>query len=136
MKTYHLFISHTWTHSDRYERLIELLEERPDFDFKDYSVPKDDPVHTTGTDAELYQAIRNKMRLCSVVLIFAGVDATYSKWVKKEVRIAKKEFTDPKPIIAIEPRGSERTSTFIKENADEIVGWNTESIVSAIRKWG
>jgi hypothetical protein len=40
----------------------------------------------------------------SVVLILAGVYATYSKWIDAEIRIAK-EYG--KPIIAIEPWGSE-----------------------------
>ncbi len=41
MKTYNLFISHSWAYPD-YERLIELLKKRSDFHFKDYSVPKHD----------------------------------------------------------------------------------------------
>ena len=38
-----------------------------------------------------------------------------------------------KKIIAIEPWGAERTSTVVKNAADIIVKWNTDSIVSAIR---
>lgn len=38
-----------------------------------------------------------------------------------------------KKIIAIEPFGSERTSTIVKSAADEIVKWNTDSIVNAIK---
>ena len=70
----------------------------------------------------------------SVVLIVAGVYATYSKWIDKEIYIAQKEFLSPKPIIAIRPWGNERMSTKVTEAADKIVGWNTESVVSAIRE--
>jgi len=73
------------------------------------------------------------MQPCSVILILAGVYSTYSKWIEKEIKIAKEEFSVQKPIIAIEPRGSERTSQIVKNNADRIVGWNTNSVVDAIR---
>ncbi|MDD9858850.1 MAG: TIR domain-containing protein [Nitrospira sp.] len=133
MKTYNLFISHSWAHSDNYQKLESLLRKRSYFEFKDYSVPKNDPIHTNGTDRQLYDAILRKMQPCSVILILAGVYSTYSKWIEKEIKIAKEEFSVQKPIIAIEPRGSERTSQIIKNNADRIVGWNTNSVVDAIR---
>ncbi len=134
MKTYNLFISHSWAYSDSYERLESLLRNKNYFNFNDYSVPKDDPIHTRGTDKELREAILQKMRPCSAVLILAGVYATYSKWIKHEIWIAKRSFNISKPIIAIEPWGSEKTSSIVKESADLIVGWNTESVVSAIRE--
>ena len=133
MRTFNLFVSHSWAYSNNYENLVNLLESRPYFDFRNYSVPRNDPVHTNGTDRELYRAILQKMRPCSVILILAGVYATYSKWIQKEVEIARGEDWIEKPIVAIEPWGSERTSVFVKDNADRIVRWNTESIVSAIR---
>ena len=134
MKTYNLFISHCWAHSNRYQQLKDLLKGKTYFDFIDYSVPKNDPIHTNGTDKELYNAILRKIKPCSAILIPAGVDATYSKWIEKEIKIAQKEFSTPKPIIAIEPWGSEKTSLLVKNNADEIVKWNTDSIVKAVRK--
>ncbi len=133
MKIHHLFISHSWTHSDRYKRLLGLLENRPFFDFKNYSIPKDDPIHDAGSDKELSDAIRQKMRTCDAVLVLAGVDATYSKWISKEMKIAESGFDKSKPVIAVEPWGSERTSAMVKENASRIVGWNADSIIGAIR---
>ena len=134
MKTYNLFISHSWTYSDAYERLVNLLKERPYFSYKDCSVSKDDPLHTSGTDKELYAEIKKKIASSSVVLIMAGVYGSYSKWIGKEIKIAKTEFTTVKPIIAIKPWASLNTSVTVKDAADKIVGWNTESIVSAIRE--
>ena len=136
MKTYNLFVSHSWRYGDAYDRLIDLLEARPYFSFKDYSVPKDDPIHTSGTDAQLRQAIRNHMAPCHVILIMAGVYATYSKWITKEIDIAKVGFQSPKPIIAVTPWGADRISTVVRDAADRIVGWNTESVVKAIRELG
>ena len=134
MKTYNLFISHSWAYSDAYEKLVGLLDARRYFSYRNSSVPKDDPVHTNGTDRQLYNAIKNKIIPSSVVLILAGIYATHSKWIDKEIDIAQNEFYTPKPIIAIEPWASKRTSAKVKESADKIVRWNTESIVSAIRE--
>lgn len=134
MRTHHLFISHSWSYSDSYDKLISLLNNRIYFRFSDYSVPRDDPIHNARTDAKLRQAIRNQMAHGSVVLILAGVYATYSKWINIEIDLAKDGFERSKPIVAIEPWGSERTSARVKQAADRIVKWNTESIVSAIRE--
>ena len=134
MKTYKLFISHAWTYSDAYENLVKLLRKRAYFQYSNYSVPKDDPLHTSGTDKELYEAIKNKMSPCNAVLILAGVYGSYSKWINKEIKIAQTGFKTAKSIIAIEPWGSQKTSAKVKNAADKIVGWNTESIVSAIRE--
>ena len=134
MRTHHLFISHSWNYSDAYDRLVDLLRKRGYFSFKNYSVPRNDPIHNAGTDAQLREAIRRKMAPCGVVLILAGVYATYSKWIDKEIRLATRGFARSKPIIAIKPRGSVRTSVPVTQAADRIVGWYTESVVDAIRK--
>ena len=130
---YRIFISHSWTYSSQYSGIVGLLRQRPYFAFTDYSVPQHDPIHTSGTDAALYQAIKNKIQLCNVVLILAGVYSSYSKWIDKEIRISKIDFS--KPVIAVRPLGNINISSIVSQNADEIVSWNTESIVSAIRKW-
>ena len=134
MKTHHLFISHSWNHGDSYDRLVNLLRERSYFLFKDYSVPRHDPIHDAGTAAELRQAIWNQMAHGSVVLVLAGVYSTYSKWINVEIDLAKNGFNAPKPIIAVEPWGSQRTSVPVKQAADRIVRWNTESVVAAVRE--
>ena len=138
MASYHLFISHSWQYSDAYEKLVSLLDNRASdsryFDYVNYSVPKDDPVHTNGTDWQLEAAISNHMRPAQVILILAGVYSSYSKWIKKEVSIAQSGFSSPKPIIAVEPWGSEHTSRPVKDAANRVVKWNTNSIVNAIRE--
>lgn len=134
MKTYNIFISHSWNYSDTYKKLRTLLKKKKYFSFKDYSVPRDDPIHNAPNSNELYEAIKRQISPCHVVLIPAGVYVTYSTWINNEIHIAKNEFQDPKPIIAIRPWAQTNISTVVKENADEIVGWNTDSVVGAIRK--
>lgn len=135
-KTYHIFISHSWAYSDAYEKLTQLLNNDSNFKYVDYSVPKDDPIHNAGTDKELYAAIKDQIIHASAILILAGVYSTYSKWINKEIKIAQTEFSEPKPIIAIEPWGAERTSQVVRNAADKVVGWNSVSIIDAIRKLG
>lgn len=133
-KTHNLFISHSWQYSDAYTKLCGLLDNRAYFDYKNFSVPKDDPIHTNGTDKQLLEAITNKMRLSHVILIMAGKYSTYSKWINKEIVVANEGFINPKPIIGIKPWGSTVVSSVVKNNAVEMVNWNTESIVEAIRR--
>jgi len=131
MKTYNIFISHSWSYSDNYTKLVNKFEEIPYFNFKNFSIPKDDPVHVS-TDSALKTAIKNKINLCHSIVVLAGVYASYSKWIQEEIEIA---VAKGKPIIAIQPWGAEKTSKFVKDNATIIVGWNAKPIVQAIKDY-
>ena len=132
-KVHNLFISHSWAYPKAYDGLVSMLNNRPYFLYKNHSVPKNDPIHTSGTDAQLYAAIKNKMAACRGVIIMAGVYSTYSKWINKEITIAKTGFISPKPILAVKPWAQINVSTLVSKNADDFANWNTESIVSKIR---
>lgn len=97
--------------------------------YYDHSVPKDDPIHTNGTDKQLLAAIDAKIAGCSGVIILAGVYATYSKWINAEIEIAQ---SYNKKIIAVEPWASERTSKVVKDAAHKIVKWQSKSLSDAI----
>ena len=86
MRTHNLFISHSWAYSGSYERLVELLDSRSYFAYRNYSVPRDDPIHNAQSTAALKAAIERKMRPCGVVVVLAGVYATYSKWINHRDR--------------------------------------------------
>ena len=133
MRTYNIFISHSWNYSDHYQRLIEFFDAEPWFSYRNYSVPQNSPVHTTGSAQALEQAIKMHIDPSSIVIIMAGVYSSYSKWIKKEISIAE-GYLFPKPILAVEPWASQRTSQVVKDSADKIVGWNGSSIVSAIKE--
>ena len=108
-----------------------MLRQRPYFSFKNYSVPKDDPIHRAGTTRELREAIRRQMQPTHVVLVQAGVYSTYSRWINEEIDLAEEM---EKPILGIAPWGSKRISSYVREHADLIVGWNADSVVQAIRE--
>lgn len=131
---YNLFISHSWKYNNQYNNLINLLSNYSYFSFKNYSVPKSDPLDISGSDykRKLRIAIINQMKTAHVVLIIAGVYASYSDSIQLEIEIVQDMN---KPIIAINPWGSSTTSQIVKNAATITVGWNSASIVSAIRKY-
>ena len=101
---------------------------------QNYSVSKDDPIHTRGSVLQLREAIKRHIAPCHCVLMLAGVYSTHSKWINEEIAICTAQFAKKKPIVAIQPWGAEKTSQIVKASADVIVGWNTESVVAAIRQ--
>lgn len=63
----HVFISHSWAHSGHYETLRQWIFEgrwsvgQASLQFRDYSVPKDDPIHNVPTAQQLKDAIHRKI---------------------------------------------------------------------------
>lgn len=55
-KKYKLFISHSWTYGDAYEKIVSMLN-REGINFSNHSVPKSNPIHTNGTDKQLMQKL-------------------------------------------------------------------------------
>lgn len=128
---YRIFISHSWAYSAQYDKVEEFLK-KENVEYYNHSVPKDDPIHTNGTDKQLREKIDAKIRGCSCVIILAGVYATFSKWINIEIELAQKYG---KPIIAVKYWGAERTSTVVKNAADTIVGWNSKSVANAVKEY-
>lgn len=133
LKTYDLFLSHMWRKIDNseYYRLENLLKQANNFSWRNYSVPEHDPLGTK-TDKELREALNHQIRPINCFLIISGMYANHRKWIQEELEIAK---SYGKSIIGIIPQGQERTPVEVQNAAKEMVGWNTDSIVTAVRKW-
>lgn len=136
-KTYDLFVSHAWRYGSEYIRLISLLDSADSFSYRNYSAPKDKPLHNLdNTDVtkkmEIKSAIDRKIRPVNCVLVISGMYTAYREWMQYELDTAVKMG---KPIIGIIPWGAERIPTDVSSIAKEMVGWNTSSIVSAIKRW-
>ncbi len=56
-KTYNLFISHSWTYGNAYENFCSLLNNDSNFSYRNYSVPKDDPVHDADREVRHIQQV-------------------------------------------------------------------------------
>ena len=131
----HVFISHSWSYSDHYDTLAEWIFKgnwsvgQASLDFRDYSVPKNDPIHNAANDSQLEAAIFDKISRSHVIVIPTGMYASYSKWIKKEIT-GSDNFG--KPILAVNPHGQEKKSGIVVDNADKFVGWNKKPLVSAI----
>ena len=129
LRTYNLFISHSWKYSDDYDRLVNLLNGAMNFRWKNYSVSVDNPL-TGGSKKKLAEEITSQIRLASVVLIISGMYVTYRKWIQFEIDLADKF---EKPIVGIQPWRSINTPAAVTRSAAVVVAWNTNSIVNAIR---
>lgn len=131
-RLFNIFISHSWGYGGHYDTLTGFLDERPYFNWRDYSVPKEDPIHNARTRAALRAALKEKIRHASCVIVTAGVYCSYSDWIEEEIDIAQELG---KPIIGVRLWGAQRMSSLVQDNADVIVSWNKESIVNAIKDY-
>lgn len=133
LKTYDLFLSHMWRKTDNseYYRLENLLKGANNFAWRNYSVPEHDPLGTK-TDKELREALDHQIRPVNCFLVVSGMYVNHRKWIQEEMDIAK---SYEKPIVGVVPWGQERTPVEVQNAAKEMVGWNTDSIVAAVRKW-
>ncbi|MCK6601610.1 MAG: TIR domain-containing protein [Bacteroidetes bacterium] len=134
LKTYDLFLSHAWRYNDDYYRLEKMLKEAPLFKWRNYSVPVHDPLidpNTTVGKAKLTELLDRQVRPVNCVIIIGGMYAAYSEWILKEIKLAQ---SYNKPIIAVYPWGQLNMPKVVQDAADELVNWQTSSIVSAIRR--
>ena len=135
LKTYDLFLSHSWRYNSDYYRLIGLLRNASYFKFRDYSVPihrpKVDP-NSTASIRYLTIELEKQIKPVNCILLMAGVYSTHSEWIRREISLAQKYN---KPIIGVVPWGQRNVSSIVQNAAHDMVNWNTASIVSAIRKY-
>jgi hypothetical protein len=133
----HVFISHSWSYSGHYDTLAKWIFGEPwsagqaSLDFRDYSIPKNDPIHNAKNTAELTKAIMNQIARSHIVVIPTGMYARHSNWIQKEIDAAK---AFGKPILAVNPWGQERGASVVKAAATDSVGWNKEPLVNKIWK--
>ncbi|MBW9090812.1 TIR domain-containing protein [Rhizobium wenxiniae] len=131
----HVFISHSWSYSGHYDTLAKwVFDQNWRFgqavaDFRNYSVPRTDPILNAPNDKTLKEAIYRQIARSHVVVIPTGMYAHYSKWIGKEIEGAA--FYG-KPVLAVNLRGAQRTSSVVGRSADEFVAWNSASVVTGI----
>jgi hypothetical protein len=71
MRTYNIFISHSWKYDNHYEKLVDFFNQRNYFNWNDYSVPNSSPIHNATTNKLLREALTRKISPCSAVVIIA-----------------------------------------------------------------
>lgn len=131
----HIFISHAWAYSGYYATLAKWIFDdcwsvgQASLDFRDYSIPRSDPIHNAPNDRALKTAIFDKISRSHVVVIPMGMYINYSKWIQKEIEGAQ---VYDKPILAVNPWGQLRKSSVVAAAADKVVGWNKQPVISGI----
>ncbi len=131
---YRLFISHAWKYGESYNRLIKLLDEAKNFSYFNYSAPQQKPLFPAGTpytDWDIANKITDKIMPSQITLVISGMYTAYRDWMKYEI---DESVRMRKPILGIRPWGQERIPDYVATNADDIVSWNTDSIITSIRK--
>ena len=130
-RTYSVFISHSWDHVEDLKGLRNLLKKRGYFPVEFEEVSPEERIKSENP-AYIRRRLKEKISNSDIVLGIAGVYASHSDWMEWELDTAIAEGI---PIVGVIPRGQQNLSSTVKSRAEECVGWNTESIVKAIRKW-
>lgn len=128
---YKIFISHAWKYGGSYDRIIEFLDAANNLIYSNYSIPWEKRFEGLYK-YQLEDELRDQIRPVEVVLIIGGMYVSYSNWIQFEIDFAKELG---KPIIGIKPWNGQRMPDAVTNASDIIVGWNTPTIVQAIRDY-
>ena len=129
LKNYHIMISHSWDYNTHYETVKSWFDNTSYFTWTNHAIPLSKPIDAKSKK-ELQEKIRNRIALCSCVIILSGMYVAYSEWIDYEIDTA---ISLGKPIIGVKPWGQEKIPTIVQSNADVMVGWNSTSVVEAGR---
>lgn len=131
LKTRILFISHAWSYSDHYHKVVEWLDDAPNFNWKNCSVPSHDSL-PDKTSKGLSEGMTRQISPAQGVIILAGMYAAHSAWIDYEIDEAVRLG---KIIIGVRPWGQERVPVKVQNAANIMVGWNSNSVIQAVRDY-
>ena len=123
-------MSHSWSYSERYTSMMQLLNSQSYFQFKNYSVPEVKAFGLLRINT-MKEELRQQIRPAHCVIIIGGMWFNHSDWIKFEMDEALRMA---KPILGVRPRGQKRMPTEVAMNADEVVNWNGKSIADAVKR--
>lgn len=131
LKTRMTFISHAWRHSAHYDTIVEWLNSAANFSWKNCSVPSDDAL-PDKTSKGLSEGMTRQISPSQGVIILAGMYAAHSAWIDYEITEAVRM---KKIIIGVRPWGQERVPLNVQNAATVMVGWNSASVIQAMRDY-
>ena len=129
LRTHNLFISHAWYYDHHYQQLVTWFDNESNFSWKNYSVPSDDSL-SDKTSKGLSEGMTRQISPAQGVIILAGMYAAHSAWIDYEINEAVRMG---KFIIGVRPWGQERVPVNVQNAANVMVGWNSASIIQAVR---
>lgn len=127
-----IFISHAWSYNEHYWKLVEWFNGAPNFLWSNCSVPSHDSLPDKSSKG-LSEGMTRQISPAQVVIVLGGMYSAYSSWIDYEIREAQRMN---KVIIGVRPWGQERVPLVV-QNASicDPVGWNSNSIIEAIRTY-
>lgn len=125
-----LFISHSWSYSERYNSMVSMLTNRPYFEWQNYSVPESKAFVGLNSNA-LAEQLRNQIRPAQCVIIIGGMWTNHSDWIQFEMDFANRIG---KPILGVRPRSASVMPQAVVRVSNLVVNWNSDSIVAGIRQ--
>jgi MTH538 TIR-like domain (DUF1863) len=129
LKSRMLFISHAWRYEADYNTVVSWLGGANNFVWKNCSVPSTDALEDK-TQKGLEAGLTRQINPAQGVIIIAGMYAAHSNWIDYEINEALRL---KKTIIGLEPWGHTRIPLIVSQNATRMVGWNSASLISAVR---
>lgn len=129
-RTINLFVSHSWDHLDDLKNLRTLLEQRGYFNVEFLEVTPDKAFNSNDTDY-LHKKVHELIVKADVLIGLAGVYASWSEWMNWELGEANRLGI---PVLGVIPWGQKYVSETVRNHADDMCHWNTESIVKKIRE--
>lgn len=131
LKTRMLFISHAWKREEHYLKIVEWFDGATNFSWKNCSVPSTDAL-PDKTSAGLSAGMIRQISPAQGVIILAGMYAAHSAWIDYEINQAVRMG---KTIIGVRPWGQERVPLNVQNAANVMVGWNSASVIQAVRDY-
>ncbi|MEB0077974.1 TIR domain-containing protein [Pseudomonas sp. CCI3.2] len=129
-KNYSVFISHRWDYGNQLISLKNLLNKEEGLIASYEEVTVEQPINSENS-SYIKGVLKGKILNSDVFIVVAGMYTAYSDWMEWEINTAVKNNI---PVLGIKPRSAKRIPSLVSNNATEIVGWYTPSIVFAIRK--
>lgn len=125
-----IYAVHGWTRDEDYARLFEFIESADNFYYRvvlnpDAQSPEGDGVAARRT------LIGTALKDAECVVCPAGTWERFNDWARYAIDTARALNL---PIVAVEHFGPKNMDPRLKGYAAEVVGWDSRSIVDAIRR--
>jgi hypothetical protein len=125
-----LYAVHGWQQDEDYVRLFEYIESADNFFYRALSDPNAQSPKGDGAVARR-ALINDALTQAECVVCTAGTWDRYNDWARFTVETARSLDV---PVVAIEHFGPKNMDIRLKGHAAETVGWDSRSIVDAIRR--
>lgn len=125
-----LYAVHGWSRDEDYSRLFEFIQSADNFFYRAVSDPEAHPATGDGVAARR-TAIGDALKEAECVVCTAGAWERFNDWARYTIDSARQLDL---PIVAVEHFGPKNMDPRLKGYAAEVVGWDSRSIVDAIRR--